>query len=245
MEIIYITQSSSEGLAWCNRPVDIPDVILSDIMMPGMDGYGLVKKIRENKRFQDVKIIAVTSDPLPGEAKHANYSGFDGYLAKPVIFSELLKVMAMVFGDRREEKERKGQLITRHMAEEMSLKGMKILVAEDNAVNHKLITTMLKKLGCEVTGVVNGKEAVETLKKNAFDAVLMDIQMPELNGLEAAKIIRREIDEGIPIIALTAAAMKEDQERTRESGMNDFLAKPININKLKEKLGFWRWPSDL
>ncbi len=125
------------------------------------------------------------------------------------------------------------------MAEELSCKGLKVLVAEDNKVNQKLIQILLKGLGCVVDLVNDGQEAVEALKDGEYDIVLMDLMMPVMGGLDATKVIYEELGKGVPIIALTAAAMKEDQEKCFAAGMKDYLAKPIDPKKLKEKLLKW------
>ena len=142
-----------------------------------------------------------------------------------------------VLGDQRSELHK--QIVTRHMAEELACKGYKILVVEDNPVNQKLLQIVLKNLGCESDLAANGKEAIEKIKTRFYDLVLMDLQMPVMGGVEATQIIRREISKTLPIVALTAAALKEDEDKSLAAGMNDFIAKPVEIGKLKEKIAQW------
>lgn len=213
----------------------VPDIILSDILMPGMSGYELAKAIRENKDFMAIKLLAVSSDAGPGKAHFAQQQGFDGYLPKPLNRQELSQVIRMVLGDHRLDRD--GPIITRHLAGEVSLKGVKILVVEDNIPNQQLLKAYFTIIGCEADYANNGQEAIDILTRNTnFDLCLMDMQMPVLGGIEATRQIRDKISKDLPIVALTAAALKEDQENCLNSGMNDFLTKPINMAKLKEKI---------
>jgi CheY-like chemotaxis protein len=165
---------------------------------------------------------------------HAKMKGFDAYLAKPIVSRELINVIRAIFGDKRKEEK---DIITRHLAEEVVFKGLKVLVVEDNPINMKLIETLLKKYGLIVDKAGNGKEAVEKLRiNNSYNVVFMDIQMPDMNGIEATEIIRNDISKEIPIIALTAAVMQEEREQALAAGMNDFIEKPVKVERLKEVL---------
>jgi CheY-like chemotaxis protein len=165
---------------------------------------------------------------------HAKMKGFDAYLPKPILRRELINVIRAVFGDKRKAER---DIITRHLAEEVFFKGLKVLVVEDNPINMKLIETLLKKYGLIIDKAENGKEAVEKLRvNNSYNVVLMDLQMPVMNGIEATEIIRNDISKEIPIIALTAAVMQEERENALAAGMNDFIEKPIKVDRLKEVL---------
>lgn len=120
-----------------------------------------------------------------------------------------------------------------------SRKGANILVSEDNPVNAKLIRLMLEGLGCRITTVLNGRAAIEKIKNSRYDLILMDCQMPELDGFETTRIIRNEMSKDCPIIGISAAAVKENREKALAGGMNDYITKPIDINVLKEKLAIW------
>ncbi len=211
-----------------------PDVILSDVMMPELSGYEFATKVKSNEHYSAIKMIAITSDIRLGASQEAQTKGFDGFLPKPVIKDQLLKILVTVLGDHRDKKD----IVTRHLAEEVVYKDISVLIVEDNVLNLKLALALLKKLGCKTEHVVNGQEAVDIIRQNhqKYDLCLMDMQMPVMGGVEAAQIIRRDITKDLPIIALTAAVLEEDQMKARQAGMNDFLAKPINIHRLKEML---------
>ncbi|MGD9161795.1 MAG: response regulator [Desulfobacteraceae bacterium] len=234
MEVPFAANSAREALDFLASAKTLPDIVICDMMMPEMDGYGFIEKIRKNERLKTLKIISATSEAIPGQSMDAKIKGFDGYLAKPVIRKELINIIRAVFGDKRQEKK---HIITRHLVEEISYKGVNVLVAEDNPVNMKLIETLLKKCGINVDKAGNGEEAVEKINNNrSYDLVFMDMQMPGMNGIQATEMIRSTISKDIPIIALTAAVMKEDREKALAAGMNDFLEKPIDIDRLKSIL---------
>ena len=162
-------------------------------------------------------------------------AGFDAFLSNPIMRSELIGVMRTVLGDTRKE----GQIVTRHLANDLACKGIKVLVAEDNPVNRKLMEVLLESFGCEIRIVNNGKEALDDLKDNTYDVVLMDIQMPVMGGLEATQAIRAGISKELPVLGLSASVMKEEMEKGIAAGMNDYLMKPINAKTLKESLLKW------
>ena len=132
-----------------------------------------------------------------------------------------------------------GPITTQLKACELSCQGIRLLLAEDNPVNVKLMEILLKKMGCAFDTVSDGQSACDAVKSNDYDVVLMDVHMPVMNGLDATKSIREQINSQIPIIALTAAAMQEEKEQCYASGMNAILLKPVNVEELKEKLHAW------
>ena len=212
---------------------NLPDLILSDVMMPDMDGYSLAQKIRGNPKFDKIKIVAITSDARVGTCALAQDKGFNAYLSKPVSRNDLVKVICTVFGDRRTQRP---AIITRHVADEVGLKGLRILVVEDKMSNQLLMKAFLEKWGCACDFAKDGQEAIDKITANAYNICLMDMQMPVLGGLEATRIIRARVNKEMPIIALTANVQEKDVEQAFEAGMNDFLAKPIDVNKLKSVL---------
>ncbi len=237
LKVVASVESGKRALRRIDQMIDdnnLVDLILSDIMMPEMDGHGLIAKIRANKKCKDIKIIAISSDIRLGEAQHAQEDGFNGFLPKPISRDALLKVITVVLGDNREQ----GSIVTRHMAEELACKGIKVLVVEDVLPNQALIKAYFQQFGCEGDYASNGQEAVDMLRSNIdqYDLCLMDMQMPVMDGLEATRIIRKEISKDFPIIALTAAALKEDQDQCFKAGMTDYISKPIQTEKLKEKI---------
>ncbi len=234
LNIVAEAQTAIQGLKELEKMQKIPDLILSDIMMPGMDGYEFARKVRSNN-FKGIKLIAVSSDARPGSAKEAKDAGFDAFITKPVTERGAINVMKTVLGDKRAD----GQIVTTHMAEELVGKKVRVLVAEDNPVNKKLIEILLQKLGFEGEIVSNGKEAVEKAMTEDFDICLMDIHMPVMSGIEATEEIRKKGNTILPIVALTADAFKEGKERCFEAGMNDFLSRPVKPEKLKQKIAEW------
>ena len=234
LNVVAEAQTAIQGLKDLEKMHEIPDLILSDIMMPGMDGYEFARKVRSNN-FKGMKLIAVSSDARPGSAKEAKDAGFDAFITKPVTERGVINVMKTVLGDKRAE----GQIVTIHMAEELIGKKVRILVAEDNPVNKKLIGILLQKLGFESEIVSNGKEAVEKAMTEDFDICLMDIHMPVMSGIEATEEIRKKGNTTLPIVALTADVFKEGKERCLEAGMNDFLSRPVKSEKLEQKIAEW------
>lgn len=227
---------ATEALDWLAAQQELPDIILTDIRMPGIDGCEFARRIRARRAWGRMKVIAVSSDAVHGSSRKAQSCGFNAYLSKPIARDDLIKVIQTTLGDKRPEAK---QIITRHTSDELYLKGIKVLVAEDNPVNQKLIGILLRNCGCDVDMVSNGQEAVDKIRTTAYAAALMDIQMPVMGGMAATLIVRDTISTELPIIALTAHALKEDEERCLAAGMNDFLTKPIDAKKLKEKLVTW------
>jgi two-component system sensor histidine kinase/response regulator len=155
----------------------VPDLMLSDVRMPDMDGYAMVEKIRTNPKFDHMKIVATTSDSRIGAAHFAQGKGFNAYLPKPVIRRDLIKVISTVLGDKRLAS---APIITRHLANEVSLKGIKVLVVDDVPSNQQLMKAYLNMFGCVSDFASNGQEAVDKLKAGSYDICLMDIQMPRI-----------------------------------------------------------------
>ena len=213
-------------------------LVLTDMHMPKMDGFGLIERIRQNPKLSAAIIMMLTSAGHRGDALRCQDLGVSAYLLKPIRQSELREAIARVLGAQ----EQKGAipLITRYsLADSVERTALRVLVAEDNAVNQRLASRMLEKRGHRVTLTANGLEAVEALANGHFDLVLMDIQMPEMDGFEATAAIRtREKRDGthVPIIALTANAMKGDRERCLAAGMDGYLSKPIVPRELDELL---------
>ena len=214
---------------------NLPDIIISDIMMPKMDGFQFAKEIKSEPKFEGIKLVAISSDARPGSARLAKESGFDAFMTKPARERAVINVLKTVLGDARKE----GQIVTTHMAEELSAKKIRILVAEDNPVNQKLIRILLQKLGCEEEIAPNGKIAFEKATTEEYDLCLMDLQMPVMGGIEATKNIRKSGNTKLPIIALTAVAFKEGRDECLEAGMNDFLTRPVDPDKLRAKILEW------
>jgi two-component system, sensor histidine kinase and response regulator len=212
-------------------------LILTDRHMPEMDGFTFIEKVRQKLELSAATIMMLTSAGHRGDAARCQELGVAGYLLKPIRQTELREAIERVLG----EQSKVSQLVTRY-----SLRGgrdaavpLHVLVAEDNAVNQRLAARLLEKRGHSVKVANNGREAVETLEKEKFDLVLMDVQMPEMDGLEATATIRekeKESLERLPVIALTAHAMKGDREKCLAVGMDGYLTKPIRPQELDELL---------
>jgi CheY-like chemotaxis protein len=209
-------------------------LVLIDYQMPVMDGFALAEKIRENPRFAGVKVIMLSSIGQRGEVSRCNQLKIDGYLTKPIRQSDLFDSILTVLGESLKEGE--AITVTRHTLRENS-RHLKILLTEDNLVNQKLGSRVLEKRGHTVKIANNGLEALAILEEEYFDLVLMDIQMPEMDGFEATEAIRKkekETGNHIPIIAMTAHAMKGDKEKCIEKGMDGYVSKPIKAEELFE-----------
>jgi PAS domain S-box-containing protein len=230
-----------------------------DMQMPGMDGEAVGRAIKADDRLADTRLVMLTSLGARGDAKRLHRIGFCAYAIKPVRHEELRGVLSQALaGDVSRP------LATRHTAREAAAcfapRKARILLAEDNITNQQVALGILQKLGLTADAVANGREALDALKSLPYDLVLMDVQMPEMDGLEATRRIRemmnhqgatRRAGKGggppvthpaalrIPIIAMTAHAMQGDKQRCIEAGMDDYVVKPVSIQALAETLERW------
>ncbi len=220
-------------------------LILTDMHMPEMDGFTLIERIRQNPVLNAATIMMLTSAGQRGDAARCQELGVAAYLLKPVRQSELREAIARVLGAGSQSKG--APLITRYSlqdARESSIP-LRVLLAEDNAVNQRLAARLLQKRGHRVTIAGNGRGALEAFEKHAFDMILMDVQMPEMDGYEATEAIRKLEKHGgaqVTIIALTAHAMSGDRERCLAAGMDGYLTKPIRPSELDEVLQKYATP---
>jgi len=220
------------------------DLCILDIQMPGMSGYDVAKEIRNpNLQFQNLPMIALSS-LMEQDAKKCEEAGFDGFLSKPVNRKKLYQMLERVFGEKEDEGKKDGakehKIMTQYSVREEMKHSVCVLLAEDNPVNQKLARIMLTKAGYQVEVANNGQEAVEKFSSSPedFDLIFMDIQMPEMDGMEATITIRKKGFNTIPIVAMTAHAMKGDREKCLEVGMDDYVTKPIKretVFKMIEK----------
>jgi CheY-like chemotaxis protein/HPt (histidine-containing phosphotransfer) domain-containing protein len=203
-------------------------IVLLDANMPELDGFGLAERIRRRRALAATRLLMLTSGPRPGDERRAMALGVSSYLIKPVKQSDLLDRMLEALEDRPT-----GALA--RALEGPKGRRLRVLVAEDNAVNQKVAAGLLERAGHRTVIVENGRQALAALESGSFDLVLMDVQMPELDGLETTAAIReRERGTGrrIPIVAVTAHAMKGDAERCLAAGMDAYLAKPLQPSEL-------------
>jgi len=210
------------------------NLVILDMQMPLMDGLETAQRIKSDETIADAHLILLSSLGLPGpEAQHA---GIEVSLLKPVRAALMHDTIGRIAGLIK-DKEPSGET---HPMETELLRG-RVLVAEDNIVNQKVVSKMLSKLGLEVTIAANGRAALEQHTAGQFDLILMDVEMPELNGYEATAAIREQ-EQGkrhTPIIAMTAHALEGAKEACLSAGMDDYLTKPVNIRQLREKLSQW------
>jgi two-component system, sensor histidine kinase and response regulator len=214
---------------------DFP-LILLDAQMPDVDGFALAEYIKRHPDWETATVMMLSSAGQRGDALRCRELGVAAYLTKPVRQTELLDAILTALGTR--SRSEKPALVTRHSLRE-SRNRLRILLAEDNSVNQLVALRLLEKYGHTVAVAADGKKALEALAKDTYDLILMDIQMPEMNGWEVARAIReqeRESGGHIPIIAMTAHAMKGDEEKCLASGMDDYLTKPIRTPELLEVL---------
>jgi PAS domain S-box-containing protein len=214
-------------------------LILTDMHMPEMDGFALIEQIRQRPELSAATIMMLTSAGHRGDAARCQELGVAAYLLKPIRQSELREAVARVLGAR--EQEGAIPLITRFSLQETREPGacLRVLLAEDNLVNQRLAVRLLEKRGHRVVVASTGLEALEALEKESFDLVLMDVQMPEMDGLEATATIReKEKSSGLhqAVVALTAHAMKGDREKCLAAGMDGYLTKPIRPQELDQLL---------
>ena len=212
--------------------------------MPGVDGETLGAMIREDSTLGGAALVVMTSAGTRGDAVRLEKAGFAAYLTKPVKQSQLHDCLVTVLNrDIGVDAPAAARIITRHSLTDQAKSRVRLLLAEDNPINQKVALAMVEKLGYRADTVTNGLEALAALASRSYDLVLMDVQMPEMDGLEATAQVRdprsavRSHD--IPIIALTAAAMKGDRERCLAAGMNDYLTKPLRPDELSRMIERW------
>ena len=225
------------------------EIAIIDMQMPGMDGQTLGIKIKQDPDLKNTILVLMTSMGQRGDAKRVEEIGFAAYLTKPIKQSQLYDCIITVTGAQKEAtKDRPVAIVTRHSITEDQKRRVRILLAEDNIINQKVAIGILGKLGYSVDTVANGKEAVKALGMIPYDIVLMDCQMPEMDGYEATGEIRnpnsKVIDYMVPVIAMTANAMKGDREKCLKAGMDDYLSKPVKPRELSDMLDKWLTKQD-
>jgi len=246
--------------AWGARPDEAPDgqtslrllhqavdagdpyaVAVLDMQMPGMDGETLGRAIRADAALRDTRLVMMTSLGQRRDAARLEAIGFAAYLTKPVRQAELFDSLAAVLAGRAAHSG--NQMLPRHTIRKLRRTNARILLAEDNITNQQVALGILKKLGLRGDAVANGAEAVTALEQIPYDLVLMDVQMPVMNGYEATTRIRDPQsavrNHHVPVIAMTAHAMAGDREKCLEAGMNDYVSKPVAPKALADALEKW------
>jgi len=239
-----------QAMAAAQKAGDPFQIALVDFQMPGMDGAALSQAIKSDGLLDQTPLVLLTSLGEQGDARWFEKIGFAGYLVKPIRHSDLFNVLSSTLSVHEREGSTQGEnlpIVTRLSAREILRvsKGMptRILLAEDNITNQQVAIGILKKFGLSADAAANGAEAIKALESIPYDLVLMDVQMPDMDGFEATRRIRDRhstvLNHEIPIIAMTAHAMQGDRDRCLEVGMNDYVSKPIEPQALAEALNRW------
>ena len=241
---------SAQLQAWGARPeeaTDAPSALLAlaqardegdpfgaaivDLQMPDMDGAGLARAIKADESLAQTRLVLMTSLGQRGDARRMEEIGFAAYLVKPARQSDLYDSLSTVLAATPVSRGAR-RIVTRHAVREMRRGAVRILLAEDNLTNQQVALGVLKKLGLRADAVADGLAAIRALETIPYDLVLMDVQMPRLDGLDATRQIRdprsKVLRHGIPIIAMTAHAMQGDRDRCLEAGMDDYVTKPVS-----------------
>jgi signal transduction histidine kinase/CheY-like chemotaxis protein len=218
-----------------------------DMQMPGMDGETLGRTITADQRLASTRMVMLTSLGARGDARRLEEIGFAAYATKPIRHQELKAVLSLALAERDGAELTPRPIATRHTAREMldrfAGRKARILLAEDNITNQQVALGILKKLGLRADAVASGVEVLKSLETIPYDLVLMDVQMPVMDGLEATQRIRDPRsavpNHGIPIIAMTAHAMQGDKGKFLAAGMDDYVSKPVEPRMLAEVLEKW------
>ncbi|UVT20810.1 MAG: response regulator [Nitrospira sp.] len=230
------------------------EIAVLDLFMPGMDGFELARAINADPALASTRLVLLTSIGMRGQAERAKEAGIVAYLTKPVHRAHLYECLSAIIdlpvnsapdgGEDGTRSRSHDVLLTRHVLKEAEVaEKARILVADDNIVNQKVAACQLEKLGYRTDVVANGLEAVEAVSRIDYALILMDCQMPELDGFEATAVIRKEERDRkrrrVPIVALTANAMKEDHQKCLDADMDDFLSKPVKKEDLTATIKKW------
>jgi len=266
-EILFVRMKS-----WGMRPTEVPDgktalealntaheegdpykIAVLDMHMPGMDGTMLAKAIKSDERFSHIPLVLLTSLGERGESRRFASIGFAGYLVKPLRHTDLYNVLSATLATHTKSGPVNASesdvipIVTRHSAREICRAAIdtrkRILLVEDNIINQQVAMGFLKRYGLKADATANGEEALKALENIPYDLVLMDVQMPVMDGFEATRRIRdpqsKVLNHNVPIIAMTANALQGDRELCLEAGMNDYISKPIDPEKLSGALEHW------
>lgn len=232
-----LLSSGEEALERCaHEALAVFDLIVLDWLLPGMDGLATAQGVRDSLGNASPPIIMISAFAGQEEEAQASAVGIDHFLPKPITASSLYEAVKQVSGCGSEPERARSS----SRAEDGRFKGVSLLLAEDNEINQFVAEEILVAVGFELDIVSNGREALEAYKQKDYSAVLMDVQMPEMDGLEATRLIRKELaGQPLPIIAMTANAMKSEEQACRDAGMDDFIPKPVDRDFLFETLERW------
>jgi PAS domain S-box-containing protein len=239
--------TGSEALTYLRKAASGGDpyrIAILDMVTTDLQADELGRQIKADPLLSGTTLLMMMrSVGRRGDLNRLRDIGFSGFLSKPVKASQLARLVASFAGQQGTEPGPEASAVTRHATEESRPRTTRILLAEDNITNQKVAIKVLEKMGHRVEAVTNGVAAIRALRTTAYDLVLMDVQMPEMDGLEATRRIRDiatgVLHLGIPIIAMTAHAMKGDRERCLEAGMDDYVSKPINPREVADAIARW------
>lgn len=220
------------------------DVLIVDMITEDIDGESMGKIIIEDEKLKKTALIMTTAMGQRGDADRLNKLGFAAYMLKPIKTKQMWECLSLVLGQVSEgETKHPSTIITRHLINELAKQRIRILVVEDNINNQQMVADCLKKLGYRVDVAANGLEALSSLELLPYDLILMDCQMPELDGFEATRIIRDSksfvINHDVPIIAMTAFTTVTDRKKCMDAGMSDYLPKPIDLKNMAANVERW------
>jgi CheY-like chemotaxis protein len=229
------------------------DIAVLDLMMPRMDGFQLAEAIKADPRIASVSLVLLPSFGNRGHGERARQAGIAAYLQKPVRQSQLYNCLTTVLIRADDKESTASQLVTRHSLHDAEVQhadktfsDVRIIIAEDNVVNQKVALGQLYHLGYKAEAVANGRELLKAMESSKVDLILMDCQMPEMDGFAATREIRRR--EGskrhTTIIAMTANALEGDDKKCFAAGMDDYLSKPVKPEALRLKLEQWTRPNE-
>ncbi len=242
-ELASDASSAMEKMQAANCSGQPFDVALLDMHMPGISGEELGRRIKQDETLKETRLVMITSFGERGDAQRLMQIGFAGYLSKPVRQEQLRRCMETVLGFSGAGSAIDRPLVTSHILAEQCQGTRRVLVVEDNFINQKVARGMIEKLGFFVEIASNGQEALDALRNRPFDLVFMDCQMPEMDGFEATARLRdpacRVRNPNVPVIAMTANAMKGDREKCLEAGMDDYVSKPVNPPDLAAAIERW------
>ena len=247
MEVTILNESCAvmDALLASERSFAPFDLAVIDIQMPGVSGHQVAGQIRAAETPGRRLPLLAFSSLLEKDAEACRKSGFDGFLNKPVNRRKLCRMIEGLLGDvsvkTTAENQAPSPIVTQYSIREDLKRSIRILLAEDNPVNQKMTVILLSKAGYRVDIAGTGQEAVDMISADPdlYDVIFMDVQMPVLDGLKASRMLRDKGFKNIPIIAMTANAVKGDREKCLESGMNDYISKPVRREKVFEMLEKW------
>ena len=238
---VTVAGSGPEALKYLKQAAEQKpyDLVLMDLVMPGMDGIETTQRIRAHRHLGRVPIIMMTAFGREEIMQQAGKSGVDAFLIKPVRAPLLFDTIMEVFGEDLHV-EQQDLVSPEEKGPSWDMRGAHILLVEDNIINQQLATEILARSNVRITTAANGQEALERLKAAAYDLILMDIQMPKMDGYETTREIRADSRyEKLPIVAMTAHAMKGVRDQCLEAGMNDYITKPIITEQLFTVVTKW------